>query len=363
MKKKKTIKINFKYFGGYFDPNDNLFTNLLKKDYNVIIDREQPDYVFYSVYDGKRPIESKTFGKSGRKIEEYFPGLYRLLREIYYFKKERWKMPVLKGNFVKIFYTNENCRPDMGKCDWAFTYEYDEDLKNPRHLRLPSYKFDYAPGYEVIKNKETNIEKIKKEKIKFCNFVYSNSVPFRNKFFKKLNKYKKVESCGTCYNNMGQILPGLRRLMGEDYKPGLNKPKDFLNKFKFTIAFENSSYPGYNTDKILEPMTVNSIPIFWGNPLVQRDFNEKSFLNYHKFEREVKKTIPIILFKIPIINILTKKYMQRITFKKLIKRIIEIDNDDKLYEEYLKQPWYNDNKPSKYVDDKVIRKRLKQIFG
>ena len=41
----------------------------------------------------------------------------------------------------------------------------------------------------------------------------------------------------------------------------------------FTIAFKNDSYPGYTTEKIYEPMYVNSLPIYSGNPLVYRDFN------------------------------------------------------------------------------------------
>ena len=364
MEKKETIKINFKYFWGYFDPNDNLFTNLLKKDYNVTIS-DKPDYIFYCVFDGKKISQSKNFIGIGNFIKSKSPWLYRLLKKIYYHNKATWKMPVLKGNFVKIFFTNENCRPNMGKCDWAFTYEYDEELKNPRHLRLPSYKFDYSPLCKELANKKVNITQIKKEKTKFCNFIYSNHVDIRNDFFKELNKYKKVESWGACYNNMNQRLPGSRRFP-QGYKPGLkpgpNKPADFLNRFKFTISFENSEYPGYITDKLAEPMAVNSIPIFWGNPLIHRDFNTKSFLNYYDFERDVKKKIPTIFFKIPVIRILTKKYVQRITFEKLIKRVIEIDNDDKLYEEYLRQPWYNDNKPSKYVDDNSIRKRLRKII-
>ncbi len=360
MEKNKTIKINFKYFWRHLDPNDNLFTNLLKKDYNIVIS-DDPDYVFYCVLDDKKISQSKYFMGIGDFIKSKSPWLYRLLKKIYYHNESTWKMPVLKGNFVKIFYASENCRPDMNKCDWAFTYDYDEELKNPRHLRLPVYKFEYSSLCKKLANKKINIVQAKKEKTKFCNYIYSNPVDIRNAFFKELNKYKKVESWGACYNNMGQRLPRIRKEVVE-YKQGLTKPEEFMNKFKFTIAFENSESPGYISDKVFGAMCVNSIPIFWGNPLIHRDFNTKSFLNYYDFEREVKRKIPTIFFKIPIIKILTKKYVQKFTFKKLIEKIIEIDNDDKLYEEYLKQPWYNDNKPSKYVDDEVIRKRLRKII-
>ena len=46
---KKKIKINFKYFWEGFDPENNFFTNFLRRYYNVIIS-DNPDYLFYSVY-------------------------------------------------------------------------------------------------------------------------------------------------------------------------------------------------------------------------------------------------------------------------------------------------------------------------
>ena len=118
-KKKKTIKINFKYVWWYFNPLDNLFTNLLRKDYNVIIS-DKPDYVFFSLFDGKKPSQSKYLGSIAGFIKSRSPSLYYLLKRIYYYKREMWKMPVLKGDFVKIFFTGENARPNMDKCDWAF---------------------------------------------------------------------------------------------------------------------------------------------------------------------------------------------------------------------------------------------------
>ncbi|MBU1501481.1 MAG: hypothetical protein KJ905_01765 [Nanoarchaeota archaeon] len=57
-KKKKTIKINFKYFGTGSDPNNNYFTNILRVRLNVVI-IDNPGYVFYSVYPEIKIIESK----------------------------------------------------------------------------------------------------------------------------------------------------------------------------------------------------------------------------------------------------------------------------------------------------------------
>tara|TARA_Y100000310_G_scaffold167546_2_gene167411 strand:+ start:51288 stop:52427 length:1140 start_codon:yes stop_codon:yes gene_type:complete len=365
-KKKKTIKIDFRYYWWHFNPENNIFINLLKKDYNVILDEKNPDYVFFSTYDGKRPIQSKTYGKIGKQIENFSPLLYKILRNIYYFRKERWKTPIIEGDFVKIFFTVESARPNMKRCDWAFTHEYDEELKNPRHLRIPGYTFNAIKDpNELVKPNNIDVNKIMKEKKKFCVFICSNDVDFRNNFFKQLNKYKKVESWGKCLNNMGKGIPKLVEINKDIKSKGETKEhieRNFLEQYKFIIAFENASNIGYTSERKSDPMRVNTIPIYWGNPLVHRDFNTKSFINYHDFEKEVKKNIPKIFFEIPIIDWLTKRHIEKETFKKMIKKIMELDKNDNLYKDMLKQPWYNDNKPPIYLDREKIRNRLREII-
>lgn len=365
-KRKKTIRIDFRCCWWHFNPENNIFINLLKKDFNVILNKKNPEYVFFSVFDGKRPIQSKKYGKTGKKIGNFSPLLYKILREIYYFRKERWKMPIIKGDFVKIFFVMENSRPNMEKCDWAFTNDYDERIKNPRHFRIPGHAFSSMkdPGI-LIKNKDYNPKEIMKNKKKFCVFVCSNDVTFRNKFFKKLNRYKKVESWGKCLNNMGKRMPKLVEINKDIKSKGEIKEyveNSFLAQYKFTIAFENSSHVGYTSERTIEPMRANNIPIYWGNPLIHKDFNSKSFINYHYFERKVKKRLPYFFFKVPILKFLTKKYVEMATFKKMIARIIELDKNDDLYMDLLKEPWYNDNKVPKELDKERIRKRLKEII-
>jgi hypothetical protein len=100
-------------------------------------------------------------------------------------------------------------------------------------------------------------------------------------------------------------------------QPVADKRK-FQSEYKFSIAYENNAYrlehPGYTTEKIMEPMTVNSIPIYWGNPVIDREFNTKSFINFYDFNSE----------------------------EDMIDYIIELDKDDDKYLEVLKQPWFTD---------------------
>jgi hypothetical protein len=60
-------------------------------------------------------------------------------------------------------------------------------------------------------------------------------------------------------------------------------------------------------------MLENSLPIYWGNPLIGKEFNTRSFLNYHDYKSD----------------------------EALIERIIEIDRNDELYLAYLREPFVN----------------------
>jgi hypothetical protein len=55
-----------------------------------------------------------------------------------------------------------------------------------------------------------------------------------------------------------------------------------LRNYRFTIAFENEEHPGYTTEKILHAWAADSVPIYWGNPLLTVDFPPDSYLSLHE---------------------------------------------------------------------------------
>ena len=273
---KKKIKINFSDFWGGFNRTDNYFYNLLKEEFNVEISNN-PDYLFFSL-----------FGNQHQQL-----------------------------NCKKIFYTGENIAPPLDYCDWSFSFDY---LDNPRNYRLPHYLL--YPGYYDLQNPKQINKSLANRK--FCNFVVSNgNCDERNSFFTKLSKYKKVDSGGTFMNNIGGPVQDKRQ---------------FQSEYKFSISFENNAYrpqnSGYTTEKIMEPMTVNSMPIYWGNPDIGLEFNTKSFINYYDFKSE----------------------------DDLIGYIIELDKNDDKYLEKLNQPWFIDNQIPDNNKIENIKSFLYKIF-
>ena len=109
---------------------------------------------------------------------------------------------------------------------------------------------------------------------------------------------------------------------------------EFLKRYKFNIAFENASLPGYTTEKIVEPMA-RCLPIYWGNPLIHREFNPKSFLNYFDFRDEAA----------------------------LIERIIELDENDALYRQYVAEPYFHENRPNEFFSLDRVLDHFDMIFS
>jgi hypothetical protein len=144
--------------------------------------------------------------------------------------------------------------------------------------------------------------------------------------FKKLSKYKKVDSGGRWMNNVGGPV--------EDKAA-------FTRKHKFAICFENNSSPGYTTEKIIDGMLVSSVPIYWGNPLVNLDFNSSSFVNFH--ERATAGSLSRAL-------------------DELVEQIIELDRDDARYLEILSQPWLHGNEVHESVRSENILAQFDRIF-
>jgi len=338
--KKKTIKINFKYLHDGFNPEDNFFTNLLRKEYNVVIS-ENPDYLFYSVYPEVKKI--KNLSEKGDFIKSISPRLYIFLKKVYpkirliLSGKSLRPLPP-KGNFVKIFLGAEYVKPKMNECDWAFSSYFEEDINYPRYMRIPIFILnDYRLKNHGVPPSKKNIDlkKIIKEKKKFCNFIYSQEINARNNFFKELSKYEKIDSPGRCMNNMPPIGnhkdPKKSRLTNNWVEEKLN----FINNYKFTIAFENKFISGGVTEKLTHPMLVNSIPIYVGHPSVVKEFNPKSFINFNEFKN----------------------------MKEFINFIMKVDKDDELYEKILREPWYKNENLPKDLDIQRIQKRFKDIFG
>lgn len=231
----KTIRIKFLDFnkGSYTtDLGYEYFCTILRKKYIVELS-DNPDYIIYSVF-GQEHLNPKY------------------------------------NDTVKIFFTTECYTPNFNHCDYGIGY--DRMKFDDRYFRLPLFSlFQYRKFFDMIITRKPYTKEDIKGKTDFCNYVVSNCFvkDRRTEIFLKLSEYKKVNSGGRYMNNIG----------------GAVKDKfAFQQKHKFSIAFENTSYTGYCTEKIVEAFAAGTIPIYWGDPKAVEDFNEKAFINCHKYD-------------------------------------------------------------------------------
>jgi hypothetical protein len=267
----RTLRIYFADFWQSFDPTDNFFWHLLSQKYRLELDPVHPELLIYS-FLGYKDIKQRTFHR------------YRCLR---------------------IFYTGENLAPDYNECDYSLSYEPD----SPRNLRVPIYAL-YNDADELLHRKVP--DDLLSRKNRFCCFVVSNpDNPVRNEFFRALSRYKPVDSGGKYLNNVGG--PVSDKLA-------------FMKPYKFVISFENESYPGYVTEKVYEPKLADALPIYWGDPGVDAEFNPESFINCHAYD----------------------------SMDAVIQRIIELDTDDDAYLRYAKAPFFHGDTPNIYVQEARI---------
>ena len=161
------------------------------------------------------------------------------------------------GPYVRVGYICENYKYDGPPCEFIFTISRCS-VPNAVSARIQWHGVD---PQSLVKPADYDVKRLIAEKTHFCNFLYSNLVSYREDFFRRLSKYRRVDSPGASMNNMESIDVGAPL----DQSRWETKRR-FLARYKFTLAIENEIFPGYQTEKLYDAMRANSIPIIWVIP-------------------------------------------------------------------------------------------------
>lgn len=202
---------------------------------------------------------------------------------------------------VRIMYTGENYIPDFNLIDYALL-PYNLKLYD-RSFYYPSFSNNYQRTLSLSTiDRDYSIDFLRSKKY-FANFISSHESEYgiRGDFFKALSNYKRVESPGTYLNNMPN---------GKTVKFMTDSKTNFQRNSKFSLCFESTKHNGFVTEKLMDALVAGSIPIYYGSETVTEIFNGKAFINCNDYN----------------------------SFDDVIKKIIELDNNDEKYMEMLKQP-------------------------
>ncbi|MCQ2520972.1 MAG: glycosyltransferase family 10 [Lachnospiraceae bacterium] len=277
----KTIKIAYIDFWKNLDFENFVITKILKKKYEVIIDSNNPDYIICS-----------NFGTD-----------------------------YLKYNCPRILYLAEAKAVDFNVYDYGIAF--DDIAFGDRYLQYPCFFIGYDIFKKALEKKIPERDELSLNR-KFCNTVVSNDLGcnVRDRYFEALCTYKHVDSGGRHKNNLPDGQPVPDKL-------------EFQKQYKFSFAFENSSFPGYVTEKIVDAWAAGSIPLYWGAPDVADYFNPKAFIDCTNMKSE----------------------------SEIIDAVKELDEDDHKYLTMLREPiLLPDSKVNKMMREEYLEKFLTNIF-
>ena len=232
------IRIAFTDFWPDFDP-ESMFLPLMRRrtptGLQVVAAEQQQDVLVYSV-----------FGRQHERFRE--PGLRR------------------------VYYTGENYRPPLDQCDFAISFDH---LDHPKHIRMPQWRLipsevEAALAIDSFRRWGCTAEgPTVSARPRFCGWVASFPVAARRTLVQCISQgYQPIDCGGKDMNNVGGPV--------ED-------KLDFLRTRRFCFAAENAVDNGYCTEKLLHAYLAGCIPIYWGDPVVERDFNPDAMVVANHF--------------------------------------------------------------------------------
>lgn len=204
---------------------------------------------------------------------------------------------------IVVYFGSEASFMDLNLFDYGIGF--DNSIISDRYIQLPVERFFRRMFKEYPITKE-ELDTVRSKKLSFCNFMYSNpnAHPLRDRLFYAISEYKRVDSLGAHLNNTGR---GGTGFVGH-YEDMVNLKRGY----KFSIACENARFPGYTSEKIYTSLYARTIPIYWGNPDIEKEINPVCFINCMNFS----------------------------TIDDIINEIKRIDGDDEIRLKMITAPWH-----------------------
>jgi len=235
----KKLKLWFEDMWGYenyqFNPSRNYFHDLLSLYFDIELDEINPDLLIFS-----------CFGLKHRNFQ-----------------------------CRKLFFTGENTKPlgspniiypDYNECDASLSFFSTNEnnlyfplwvifinwFQQENPISLPSSPtYTIEPDSLLNRDGQIGISIFKHKKP--CVFINNNPIQDRCKLFHNLSNYIQVDSYGKLFNNVGFLLRGSEQ-----------DKHSTIRNYRSTIAYENSTRHGYNTEKVVQPYSEYCIAIYSG---------------------------------------------------------------------------------------------------
>jgi len=213
----------------------------------------------------------------------------------------------------RILVLGENIEPDFELFDASLSFQPTSE----RNYYLPFFMF-YPAYASCFQERKLSADAWKRKKRAAAIFT-NGRCRFRNWFFHYLRENGGADSGGKAFNNVG----------------GPVKDKaSFLKGYRYSMAFENTRWPGYTTEKLVEAYAFGTVPLYWGDPILREWFNRRSFF-------EIRSATDA---------------------ERVLGEIDKIEDDFEAYRSIYEQPLFKDNREPKELSQDAIADFLESVI-
>ena len=206
------------------------------------------------------------FARRNRGLRKYWNAVWN-----------RSKIP--SSSALRIFHNYENVRPDGITADYFITSDLGVD--SDRHYRLPIWMESWiglTKALSINPIRALNLLTIDQLSQPLGSGLMSR--PFRAALFTShMREPRKM-----LFQALSNVLPtqGFGRPFDSTIRhhneSGIAKD-DVLRDFAVNLCPENSLYPGYYTEKVVEAFGAGCLPVTWAEQSIGVDFNPRAFIN------------------------------------------------------------------------------------
>jgi hypothetical protein len=260
-----TLKIRYLDFWPGFRAEEFLFTKLLRSTSNgkqieiVTNPSETVDLEICSVFTFQS-VQSKLIARSRALANKSLLNDY--VNQVDYGFRSTYKSKARK----RIWYTGENLRPPQGIFDGTISFNRTDPWAKNVFFPLIYFGLNWFPerahSETLISPEKLILPRKRRENQKFeaCSFA-TNLAPDRQRLVKIIEESCAVSQFG---KSVGRFVPS---------------KTESAEKYIFQICNENSHYPGYVTEKLLDAWNSGNIAIWEGAVGDDIPLKTNSFLN------------------------------------------------------------------------------------
>ena len=261
-----SFTLRYRDFWPGFSANGFLFTDVIqsifpKQKIKIIKDsKTKVDLEICSVFTYESHVD-KLVNRSRALVSEEAMNEYTSRSE--YGFRPSYKTLATK----RVWFTGENLRPPVGLFDGTISFDPDDYRENNVYFPLFLFGIDWfnkksSPNGGVSRDAVANRRPLNKAvTLSACSFA-SNRSPSREKLIKNVELILQVDQFG---KSVGKRVES-KLIVSSDYT--------------FQICNENSMFPGYVTEKLIEAWQVGNIPIWTGLTGNKLDLNLDGILDF-----------------------------------------------------------------------------------